>query len=163
MRLNNNWMKAGALTAAMGLVLGAFSGDALGSYLTEKYAGQTVLVLGDNVPTASKYMDDFQTAAIYQLIHALAIVCVGMLMMHRPRVMLRIAGWCFLVGVMCFSGSEYVRALTGHQWLSPIKLIGGLLLVGGWIAVVEGACPGDNPPLDPEDETDATDSSLESS
>ena len=153
MRLNNSWMKAGALTAALGVVLGAFGAETLGDYVANKYAGQTVQVLGRHVPAASKYMDDIRTAGIYQLIHALAIVSVGMLMMHRPRVMLKIAGWCFLVGVVCFSGSEYLRILAGQQWLGPIRMIGGLLLVGGWIAVVEGACPGDNPPLeDPSSE-----------
>ncbi len=160
MRLNNNWMKAGALTAALGVVLGAFAPDALSGYVTEKYAGQTVLVLGQNIPVAPKYMDDFRMAAIYQLIHALAIVSVGMLMMHRPRVMLRIAGWCFLAGVVCFSGSEYLRVLADQQWVRPVRLIGGLLLIGGWIAVVEGACPGDNPQLDPETETGDSGSGL---
>jgi uncharacterized membrane protein YgdD (TMEM256/DUF423 family) len=150
MRLNNNWMKAGALTAALGVVLGAFAPDALGGYVTETYAGQAVLVLGRSVSAASKYMDDFRAAAIYQLVHALAIVFVGLLMMHRPRMMLRVAGWCFLVGVVCFSGSEYLRVLADWQWLSPVRLIGGLLLVGGWVAVVEGACPGDNPRWDPK-------------
>lgn len=153
MQLNNNWMKAGALTAALGVVLGAFAPDALGGYVTEKYTGQAAMVLGRSVPAASKYMDGFRTAAIYQLIHGLAIVFVGLLMMHRPRMMLRVAGWCFLIGVVCFSGSEYVRVLTGLQWLSPVRLIGGLLLVGGWIAVVEGACPGDNPRWDPKAES----------
>lgn len=156
MRLNNNWMKAGALTAALGVVLGAFASDALGGYVTEKYAGQALTVLGRSVPAASKYMDDLRTAAIYQLVHALAIVFVGLLMMHRPRVMLRIAGWCFLVGVVCFSGSEYLRVLADLQWLGPVRLIGGLLLVGGWIAVVEGACPGDNPKAEPVESTSDT-------
>ena len=160
MCLNNSWIKAGALTAALGLVLGAFGESVVSEYLTKKYAEQTVLVLGRNVPTASEYMGDFKEAAIFQLIHALAIVCVGMIMMHRPRVMLRVAGWCFLVGVVCYSGSEYLRVLTDQQWLTSIKLAGGLLLIGGWIAVVEGACPGDNPTQKPESELEPVDSPL---
>ena len=139
-------MKAGALAAALGVVLGVFAPDSLSGYVAEKYAGQTVL--GQDVPLASKYMDDFRTAVMYQLIHALAIVSVGMVMMHRPRMMLRIAGWCFLSGVVCFSGGEYLRILADQQWLGSVSAIGGLLLIGGWIAFVEGACPGDNPPLD---------------
>ncbi len=150
MWLNNNWIKAGALSGALGVVLGAFGADSLRDYVAEKYAGR--MVLGRDVPLAWEYMDDFRVAAIYQLIHSLAIVCVGMLMMHRPRLMLRVAAWCFLVGVVCFSGGEYIRILADQQWLSAVRMIGGLLLIGGWIAVVEGACPGDNPPLDPKAE-----------
>ena len=41
MRLNNNWIKVGALVAALGVVLGAFAAHGLDGMLTEKYAGQT--------------------------------------------------------------------------------------------------------------------------
>ena len=151
MRLNNNWIKVGALVAALGVVLGAFAAHGLDGMLTEKYAGQTKIVLGEKISTAYKYLGDFKTAAHYQLIHALAIVMVGMQMAHRPRKMLRVAAWCFLLGIVFFSGSLYLLVLTGITKFGAITPIGGLLLIGGWIALVEGACPGDNPPLDSDD------------
>ena len=67
-------------------------------------------------------------------------------MAHRPRKMLRVAAWCFLLGIVFFSGSLYLLVLTGITKFGAITPIGGLLLIGGWIALVEGACPGDNPP-----------------
>ena len=151
MRLNNNWIKVGALVAALGVVLGAFAAHGLDGFLTNKYAGETKVVLGENVPAAHKYLGDFKTAAYYQLTHALAIVMVGMQMAHRPRKMLRVAAWCFLLGVVFFSGSLYLLVLTGETKFGAITPIGGLLLIGGWIALVEGACPGDNPPLNSND------------
>ena len=144
MQLNNNWIKVGALVAALGVVLGACAEQSLTGILADKYAGETTVVLGENMSTAHKYLDDFKTAAHYQLLHALAIVIVGMQMAHRPRRMLHIAAWFFLIGVVLFSGSLYLLVLTGVTRLSMITPIGVLLFVGGWIALVEGACPGDN-------------------
>ena len=151
MRLNNNWIKVGSLVAALGVVLGAFAAYGLDALLTNKYAGQTKVVLGEEISTAYKYLGDFETAAHYQLLHALAIVMVGIQMAHRPRKMLTIAAWCFLLGIVFFSGSSYLLVLTGETKFGAGTPIGGLLLIGGWIAVVEGACPGDNPPLDSND------------
>ena len=145
MRLNNNWIKVGALVAALGVVLGAFAAHGLGGYLTTKYAGLSKEVLGEEVSAASKYLGDFKTAAHYQLIHALAIVAVGMQMAHRPRMMLRVAAWCFLLGVVLFSGSLYLLVLTGVSKLGAVTPFGGVLMIAGWIALVEGACPADNP------------------
>ena len=156
MRLNNNWIKVGALVAALGVVLGAFGAYGLDAMLTNKYAGQTSVVLGEELSTAYKYLGDFKTAAYYQLLHALAIVLVGIQMAHRPRRMLTVAAWCFLLGIVFFSGSLYLLVLTGITSFGFVTPVGGLLLIGGWIAVVEGACPGDNhpgdnPPLDSND------------
>ena len=152
MRLNNNWIKVGALTAALGVALGAFAAYGLDGLLTNSHAGQTEVVLGHQVSTAYKHLSVFRTAAHYQLIHALAIVIVGIQMAHRPRIMLRVAAWCFLLGIVFFSGSSYLQVLTGATGLDAAALVGGLLLIGGWIALVEGACPGDNPPLDSKKE-----------
>jgi len=152
MRLNNNWIKVGALVAALGVTLGAFAVYGLDGFLTNRHAGQTEVVLGHRVSTAYQHLSDFKTAAHYQLIHALAIVIVGIQMAHRPRIMLRVAAWCFLLGIVFFSGSSYLQVLTGATGLDAAALVGGLLLIGGWIALVEGACPGDNPPLDSKEE-----------
>ena len=154
MQLNNNWIKVGALVAALGVVLGAFGAHGLDALLTEKYAGQTKVVLGQELSTAYKYLGDFKTASYYQLLHGLAIVMVGIQMAHRPRMMLTVAAWCFLLGIVFFSGSLYLLVLTGVTQFGVVAPAGGLLLIGGWIALVEGACPGDNPPVDSDETSD---------
>ena len=74
----------------------------------------------------------WKTAVEYQLYHALALVLVGLLATQRPSVALSNAGICFGVGVLVFSGSLYVLALSGVRWLGAITPIGGLLLLIGW-------------------------------
>jgi uncharacterized membrane protein YgdD (TMEM256/DUF423 family) len=57
--------------------------------------------------------------------HALALVLAGMLQADR-------AAWCFLAGVMLFSGSLYLLVLLDQRWLGAVTPVGGLLMVAGW-------------------------------
>jgi len=141
----SRWIKRGALLGALAVALGAFGAHGLGSYLVKKYAGETREVLGESVSAAGKSLADFKTAASYQLSHALVIVATGTLMTMRPRRGLTIAAWCFLLGTLIFSGSLYALVLSGVRWLGAITPIGGILLIIGWLALVEGACLGGKP------------------
>jgi uncharacterized membrane protein YgdD (TMEM256/DUF423 family) len=93
---------------------------------------------------STEALDAFRTATQYQLIHAVSLVALGFGMKQglkglRP-VML---GWGF--GVILFSGSIYL--LTCHpllglpkwRWLGPVTPLGGLLMLGGWIALLVAA------------------------
>lgn len=75
----------------------------------------------------------FQTAAQYQMYHALALLGVAWLAEKYPLVwQVTAAGWGFLAGIILFSGSLYALSLTGSHafvWLTPA---GGVLLMGGW-------------------------------
>ena len=56
----------------------------------------------------------------------------------------RAAGWCFLAGILVFSGSLYALALTGVRTLGAITPLGGLAFLAGWallayLAVAGGA------------------------
>jgi uncharacterized membrane protein YgdD (TMEM256/DUF423 family) len=44
----------------------------------------------------------------------------------------------FLAGTVCFSGSLYLLSLTGARWLGAVTPLGGLLLLGGWLALAIG-------------------------
>jgi uncharacterized membrane protein YgdD (TMEM256/DUF423 family) len=44
----------------------------------------------------------------------------------------------FLAGTVCFSGSLYLLSLTGARWLGVITPLGGLLFLGGWLALAAG-------------------------
>jgi len=45
----------------------------------------------------------------------------------------RAAGWLFVAGTVCFSGSLYLLSLTGARWLGAVTPLGGLLFIaGGW-------------------------------
>ena len=128
MPINNGWIKAGALLAALAVVLGGFD---ITTFIDLKNDRQT-------------YERAFDVAICFQLVHALAIVAVGILLVLRPGRLLRASGWCFLLGTILYSGSIYLSVFTAISWIAPIKLIGVVTLVIAWILLVEGACPGWN-------------------
>jgi len=82
----------------------------------------------------------FETAARYQMYHALALLAVAALLERRSSGAgpLRAAGWCFVAGVVLFSGSLYTLALTGTAWWGAVTPLGGLLLLAGWLTLAYG-------------------------
>jgi uncharacterized membrane protein YgdD (TMEM256/DUF423 family) len=49
------------------------------------------------------------------------------------------AGGLFVVGIVVFSGSLYLLALTGVRSLGAITPLGGLAFLAGWLCLVWGA------------------------
>ena len=45
----------------------------------------------------------------------------------------------FVAGILIFSGSLYVLAITGIRWLGAITPIGGVCFIAGWVALAVGA------------------------
>jgi uncharacterized membrane protein YgdD (TMEM256/DUF423 family) len=41
--------------------------------------------------------------------------------------------WCFFSGIVIFSGSLYLLAVTDMHWLGAITPVGGVSLIAGWI------------------------------
>jgi uncharacterized membrane protein YgdD (TMEM256/DUF423 family) len=134
----DRWIALGASLAGLAVVCGAFAAHGLETQLAKQYAGQTRSVAGETVPAARKYIADFKTAAEYQMYHALGMLAVGLLMQRRPAGSLNAAGWCFLLGIILFSGSLYALVLSGITKLGMITPIGGLLFIAGWGAVAVG-------------------------
>ena len=80
----------------------------------------------------------FETAARYEMYHALALLGVTMARNRWPGAALRVAGWCFVAGTVFFCGSLYILALTGIGWLGAITPLGGVCLLAGWLALAWG-------------------------
>lgn len=74
----------------------------------------------------------FETAARYQMYHALALVGAGVAADRWPDAHIMRTGWLFLLGTLVFSGSLYLLALTGTRWLGAITPIGGAAWLAGW-------------------------------
>ena len=72
----------------------------------------------------------WDTAARYHLFHAVAL---GLVAAHPRRPAL--AGIAFSAGIVLFSGSLYVLALTGLGWLGAVTPVGGLAFLVGWVAL----------------------------
>jgi uncharacterized membrane protein YgdD (TMEM256/DUF423 family) len=110
------WILLGCITAALGVVLGAFAAHALEASLI-----------------ARGTLASWETAVRYQLVHALALVLFG-LFRDRSRGK-DLPGWCFLFGSLFFSGSLYVLCFGVLQGvMGPLTPIGGTLLLIGWIS-----------------------------
>lgn len=118
-------LMAGALNAALAVLLGAFGAHALRTRLDP-----ALLAV-------------FETAGRYHVYHALALLGVGLLAVHAPRAPgLRVAGALFLAGIVLFCASLYLLALTGARALGVITPFGGLAFIAGWLALAYAAARG---------------------
>jgi len=110
------FLALGALAAALAVVLGAFGAHALRARL------------------APDLLATYHTAVQYHFWHALGLLAIGIVAIHLPNsVALKWAGWVMLAGIVAFSGSLYILALTGVRWLGAITPFGGAALIVSWI------------------------------
>jgi len=85
---------------------------------------------------AGNQLENWKTAVFYQLVHAVALFALA----GRPIPGASKVGWCWLTGVLCFSGSLYWIALGGPiKVLWPVTPLGGLFLLAGWALVIGSA------------------------
>ena len=87
----------------------------------------------------------FETGARYHVIHALALLVVGLVGRieevagRNADRAFEAAAWLFTVGIAVFAGSLYALAVTGHRWLGAVTPVGGACLLAGWAAMAAGA------------------------
>jgi uncharacterized membrane protein YgdD (TMEM256/DUF423 family) len=81
----------------------------------------------------------FETGVRYQMYHAFAIFAAAWAWARWPRRVFGVAGVLFLTGIVVFSGSLYLLALTGDRWLGAITPLGGVALLAGWSMLAIGA------------------------
>lgn len=124
------WIFLGALLGALAVTAGAFGAHGLKS----RFAADGELTHADEQQLAN-----WETAARYQMYHALALVAVGLVSSRGRQRLLDVAALSFLAGTAIFSGLLYVLVLTGERWLGAIVPIGGTLLIVGWITLAVAA------------------------
>ncbi len=73
----------------------------------------------------------------YGMAHGLALIGVALLVgrVSPPPRSLKLAGWGFLAGTLLFSGALYVMGMTGWRGPGAVTPLGGVLLLGGWVAL----------------------------
>jgi uncharacterized membrane protein YgdD (TMEM256/DUF423 family) len=105
------------IAATMGLLavaLGAFGAHALKGVLEQNQTAEI-----------------WKTAVLYHFIHAV------MLFVLAGRQPFPRGPWrCFLAGILIFSGSLYLLAVTNVRWLGAITPVGGVSLLAGWLWLV---------------------------
>ena len=112
-----NWTATGAIGLALAVILGAFGAHGLRGRL-DAYS-----------------MGIYERAVFYQFIHAMGLLVVSIL--PRLGAVSQTAGWwvcaLLLAGVVIFSGSLYLLALTGIRALGAVTPFGGLSFIAAWV------------------------------
>ena len=80
-----------------------------------------------------KYLAIYNKAVLYQMFHALAIILISILNHMFNEINLDLSLWLFIVGIILFSGSLYILAISEINKFGAITPIGGTLFICGWI------------------------------
>jgi len=115
------WLTVGAIMGAFGVAFAAFGEHALRPRLEPQM------------------LRAFATGAQYQLVHALALCTVAFAGRGRAVKFADYAGWLFFIGILLFSGSLYVLALSGIRIVGAITPVGGVALIAGWLMLAVAA------------------------
>ncbi|MEZ5103808.1 MAG: DUF423 domain-containing protein [Draconibacterium sp.] len=75
----------------------------------------------------------YKTGVEYHFYHALGLLLIGVLAVAVPSLSLKWPFILFVVGIILFSGSLYLLAVTGLKVLGAITPFGGLSFIAGWI------------------------------
>ena len=112
------WIVYGSFFSILAIVLGAFGAHGLKNIL-DQYSREI-----------------YEKAIYYHFIHSLAIILIAILNNQYNNINLSYSVYLFLFGIIIFSGSLYVLAITGIKWLGAITPIGGLLFIFGWVYMI---------------------------
>jgi uncharacterized membrane protein YgdD (TMEM256/DUF423 family) len=112
-----NWSAIAAVFLALAVGLGAFGAHGLKARLD------------------ANHLDIYKTAVLYHFLHALGMLIVSFL----PKTgTFPVEGadsvcWLLAAGILIFSGSLYLLAVTGIDRLGVITPIGGVAFILAWL------------------------------
>jgi uncharacterized membrane protein YgdD (TMEM256/DUF423 family) len=81
----------------------------------------------------------WHTGVLYHLIHAIGLFIVALLAAKYGGGLFSAAGLLMFVGIILFSGSLYILALTGTRWLGAVTPLGGVAFILAWALVAWAA------------------------
>jgi uncharacterized membrane protein YgdD (TMEM256/DUF423 family) len=113
-----NYLLIGAMSGCLVVIMGAFGAHALNELLDDY--GKSI----------------YNKAVLYHMFHSIAILILGLINKIQPEIQLSMAGWSFVFGIILFSGSLYIIAITGIKSLGIITPIGGILFIIGWVFLI---------------------------
>jgi uncharacterized membrane protein YgdD (TMEM256/DUF423 family) len=114
----------GTLLAGLAVALGAFGAHGLKKLVD----AETISI--------------YQTGVQYQMYHALGLIAIGILAQRIENSWINYAGFFFIGGIVCFSGSLYLlssfRAMNKvvPTFVYPITPLGGILFILGWMLLL---------------------------
>jgi len=114
-----NWTATAAIMLALAVCIGAFGSHRLQARLDPYSLGV------------------YEKGVIYHFFHALGMLAVPLL--ARAGLISKSAsnwtGWLLLIGIVLFSGSLYVLAITGERTLGAVTPFGGVSFIAAWLVL----------------------------
>jgi uncharacterized membrane protein YgdD (TMEM256/DUF423 family) len=126
--MHKPFLSMGALAGAIAVALGAFGAHGLKKITT----------------LTPETISAFQTGVQYQMYHTLALLATAILYERNAVKFIKWAGYCFVYGIILFSGSLYILTAlkatetVGMNGIGMITPIGGLFFVAGWLLLFAG-------------------------
>ena len=118
--MERHFLGIGAISAFIAVAAGAFGAHALKDFFS-----------ADRLAV-------WETAARYQMYHALGLMIVAYLAAQKAAGPARIGGWLFVIGTVLFSGSLYTLVLTDIRILGAVTPFGGVAFLVGWLTLAWG-------------------------
>jgi uncharacterized membrane protein YgdD (TMEM256/DUF423 family) len=108
----------GSVNAALAVILGAFGAHILKARLSPEM------------------LNVYQVGSHYHFYHAIGMLVVGLLaaQLHNDGAV-QLSGFLMLAGIVLFSGSLYLLAVTGLTWLGAVAPLGGLAFIAAWVVL----------------------------
>ena len=123
-----NWIVSGCILAGIAVAMGALAAHGLESWLVQNFT--------DDSP---KRIENWKTAANYQMYHSIGIVVVGIVVNRtKKNSILNASAWGILIGIGLFSGMLYAWVLTDIRWMVMLVPVGGISFILGWFGLAWG-------------------------
>lgn len=125
MNRQQGFFLAACIWGGLSMALGAFAAHVLKTRLTPEM------------------LNVFDVGVRYHTIHALALLAISVsnssLWLNRWTSR---AAWAWTIGILFFSGSLYLLALTEIRWLGAVTPVGGIAFLIGWgcLAMTAKSC-----------------------
>ena len=104
-----------SILLALAVALGAFGAHGLKAHLS------------------TEMLQTYKTGVEYHFYHALGLLFIGAISISYPSGLLNWSAVLLAIGIVLFSGSLYVLAISGIKWIGAITPLGGLSFIAGWV------------------------------
>ena len=108
----------GAINGFLAVALGAFGAHGLEGKISDHY------------------LNVWQKAVQYQMFHAGGLLVIGLLGLKISGSMINWSGWLMFIGILLFSGSLYILAVSGIKVLGAITPLGGVAFLVAWVLMI---------------------------
>ena len=116
-KMNKNWLIIAGISGFSAVALGAFGAHGFRDMLKPEM------------------LEIYKTGVFYQLIHSVVLLALALAAANT----LEFSKWFFLAGIILFSFSLYLYAVTGITSFVYTTPVGGACFIIGWLSLVWSA------------------------